>query len=138
MVMERACKFVKEDGTRCQARPLQDSELCFWHDPTTSADAAEARRLGGARRRREHAVVAAYDLGELGSLEDYEQVLRTAILDTMALENSVARNRTLGSLVSIGIVLVEKTELRDQLRSVERVLSPRLAQPEKKRTWWRR
>jgi hypothetical protein len=136
--MDRACKAVKTDGTRCQARPLQDSELCFWHDPSTEHEANEARRLGGSRRKRESAIVAAYDLGELGGLEDYEQVLRTAILDTMSLENSVSRNRTLGSLVAIGMSLVEKNEFAAKLKSVESVLGPRLAQPDKKRSWWRR
>src|SRR4051812_36857702 len=136
--MDRACKAVKKDGSRCEARPLQDSDLCFWHDPSTEHDAAEARRLGGVRRKRESTIVAAYDLGELGGLEDYEQVLRTAILDTLSLENSVARNRTLGSLVGIGAALVEKTELAAKLKAVESILGPRLEQPDKKRSWWRR
>jgi len=30
------------------ATPLQDKDLCFWHDPEHQQEAAEARRLGAS------------------------------------------------------------------------------------------
>ena len=57
MVVTRAnCSAVKDDGSACRAAPLRARQYCFWHDPEHQDDAAEARRLGGLRRRRESAV----------------------------------------------------------------------------------
>jgi hypothetical protein len=46
------------------ATPMQGG-LCFFHDPETQEAAAEARRLGGLRRRKESTIVGTYEVGEL-------------------------------------------------------------------------
>ena len=53
MVMKSACKGISKGGERCLARPLRDSDFCFWHDPDHVEEAEKARTLGGQRRRRE-------------------------------------------------------------------------------------
>ena len=40
-------------GERCRARPMHGSPFCFWQNPETQTEAAEARKLGGRRRHRE-------------------------------------------------------------------------------------
>ena len=47
------------DGRLCRAIPLRDRPYCFWHDPDSEEKAAEARRLGGLRRRRGKALAGA-------------------------------------------------------------------------------
>ena len=49
----------------CQAAPVKDGDHCFWHSPEYAEDVAEARRLGGLRRRREVAVSGAYEVNGL-------------------------------------------------------------------------
>ena len=51
---------------------------------------AEARRLGGLRRRREHAVAGAYELEGLDDVTQLRRVLTIATLDLLGLDTSAA------------------------------------------------
>ena len=62
MLIKRACGYAKADGQPCQMAPLRDRPYCFSHDPERAEEAAEARRLGGLRRRKEGTIAVAYDL----------------------------------------------------------------------------
>ncbi|MFQ6028098.1 MAG: hypothetical protein ACE5Q6_11450 [Dehalococcoidia bacterium] len=115
----RTCSFHKPDGQRCRAAPLIDQELCFMHSPEHAEEAAEARRLGGYRRRREAAVVGAFDLEGLDSLAVLQRVLEIALLDTLGLDNSLNRSRTLGYLVGIGSRLRQEGEVELRLAALE-------------------
>ena len=75
----------------CQAAPVKDGDHCFWHSPEYAEDVAEARRLGGLRRRREVAVSGAYEVNGLETVGDLRRLLVIASLDTLGLENSIAR-----------------------------------------------
>ena len=80
---------------------------------------AEARRLGGLRRRREVAVAGAYDFAGLGAVEDIRRLLEVAALDLLGLENSIARARTLAYLAMTAIKLLEAGELEERLNTLE-------------------
>ena len=56
-----ACKARKHNGEPCRAPPLQDGDFCFGHSPGARREAAEARKLGGQRRRRESTLAGAYE-----------------------------------------------------------------------------
>ena len=105
--MGRSCQHVKDNGEPCQAPPLRDQSYCFWHSPTTMDEAAEAQRLGGLRRRRERAVAGAYEFDGLESAESILRLLEIATLDTLSLENSVSRSRTLAYLVQTALRILE-------------------------------
>ena len=113
------CNHIKVDGGACKAPVLQDSTYCFWHDPDHAQEAAEARRLGGLRRKREHTVAGAYDVEGLDSIPKIRRVVEIATLDTLGLENSVARNRTLIASATAAARLVEVAELEDRLQALE-------------------
>ena len=143
MVASRRCTFHKQDGDQCRNAPMQDDERCFWHSSTHAEEAAEARRLGGLRRRREKAVAGAYDLEGLASVEQIRRVLEIGVLDCLGLENSIARSRTLAYLAQVAVKLLEVGELEQRVRAIESVLHPRLeeraAQEKDRRGWrWRR
>ncbi len=125
-VRGRACQAVKDDRSRCEAAPLTDGEYCFWHDPDHAEEVAEAGRLGGLRRRREKTVAAAYDLEGLGSIEQVRRLLEIAMLDTLGLENSVARSRTLAYLAQVALKALEVGEFQDRLQALEAAMGPRL------------
>jgi len=121
-VASRRCSFIKEGGEPCEATPLLDAPFCFWHDPEHAKEAEEARRLGGLRRRREKAVSGAYGFEGFESVGQIRRLIDIAAIDTLALENSVARSRTLAYLAQVGISLLEKGEMEERLRALEEMV----------------
>ena len=129
MVVSRTCNARRDDGQPCRAAPLRDGRLCLWHDPAHSDEVAEARRLGGMRRRRETAVAGAYDFDGLGTVDQIRRLVEVAVIDTLSLENSIARARTLAYLAQTATRLLEVGELEERLVRVEQILKPRAVKP---------
>ena len=96
------------------------------HDPAHAKEVAAARRIGGLRRRKETQIALAYDFESLESLEEIRRILEIAVFDTLNLENSLSRSRTLACLAQIASSLYEKCEVADRLRAIEAALGPRL------------
>lgn len=126
-VKERVCQALKEDGSRCEAPPLVDEDFCFWHSPKHSEEVAEAGRLGGLRRRREKTVAAAYDLEGLDTVSQVRRLLQIAVMDTLGLENSIARSRVLAYLAQVALKTLEAGALQERLAALEVAMGPRLA-----------
>src|SRR5688500_10992349 len=103
MLGRRRCAELRPDGVPCGMSPMRDNRFCFFHNPDTAEQAAEARRLGGMRRRREKALAGAYDFEGLGSVDSIRRILEIAALDVLGLENSIARARVLISAGLAGI-----------------------------------
>ena len=122
MVGNRRCRARNARGEPCGSPPLKDAEYCLMHSPDHREMAAEARRLGGLRRRREVAVSGAYDLNGLGTVEDVRRLVEIAVFDTLELENSNQRSRTLGSLAQVAIRLLEVGDLAHRVDALEAVL----------------
>lgn len=129
VVSRRTCLFTMPSGERCKAAPLREGRYCFVHDPDHAEEAAEARRLGGLRRRREKTLAIAYDFQGLESVEQLRRVLEVAILDTLSLDNGVARNRTLGTLTMAALKALETGELEDRVAALEATVQGREAPP---------
>jgi len=129
----RACKALREDGGRCQSPPLLDGDFCLMHSPEHAEEMAEARRLGGLRRRREKAVSGAYDFDGLADVTQVRRLLEIAASDTLSLENSVARSRTLAYLAQVALKALEVGELAERIDALERLVSPRLEKAGKRR-----
>lgn len=121
----RACSFVKENGEPCGAAPMRDGDYCFWHCPEHAADAAEASRLGGLRRRKERITTGVYDLEGFGSVEGIRRFLEIAALDTVALDNSVARSRTMAYIAQVGLKVLQVGELEKRVQALEDALQSR-------------
>ena len=119
MVVSRTCAFVMPSGQPCRAAPLREGQYCFVHDPDHAEEAAEARRLGGLRRKREKTVAIAYEFQGLQAAEQLQRVLEVAILDTLSLDNGVARNRTLGSLTMTALKALEVGDVEERLAALE-------------------
>lgn len=124
MAARQPCVSMNSAGEPCQAAPLHGGTMCFWHDPLTAADAAEARRLGGQRRRREQITAGAYDIESLETPDDIRRVIQIAIIDTLGLENSVPRSRALFWGSAVLLRLFEISELDERLQAMGVALSP--------------
>ena len=106
-------------GRACRATPLRDEPFCFWHAPETAEEAAEARRLGGLHRRKKKTVAAIYGVGGLRTIDDLQGLLETVAIETMALENSISRNRAVAGMVATGAKLIEVGDHEERLRALE-------------------
>jgi hypothetical protein len=73
--------------------------------------------------------MGAYDLEGLDGLAVLERVLEIALLDTLGLDNSLNRSRTLGYLVGIGTRLRQEGETEERLRALEAALRGQNALP---------
>lgn len=45
------CQFIKQDGTRCEANSVNDSEFCFSHNPESKEAKLAAVIKGGLNRK---------------------------------------------------------------------------------------
>lgn len=116
------CTHELPDGRLCRAWPLRDAPSCFWHAPDREEEAAEARRLGGLRRRREKTVSGADDFAGLGSIEAIRRILEIATIDALGLDNSIARARVLIAAVLAAMKLLETGELEERVVALEAVV----------------
>jgi hypothetical protein len=129
-VKHRGCTALKDNAQLCHAPKLQEGEYCLMHSPEHAEEMAEARRLGGLRRRREVAVSGAYEFAGLGNFTDIRRILEVAVLDTLGLENSIARARTLAYLAMTAIKLLETGELEERLAFLENASQGQKTLPE--------
>lgn len=119
MLSKRTCHAITAMGGPCRAAPLRDGRFCLLHSPEHAEEAAEARRLGGLRRRREATLAGAYEFEGLESVAQIRRLLEVAVIDTLALENSVARSRTLAHLAQVALKTLEVGEFEARLRALE-------------------
>src|SRR5665811_1543832 len=124
-MVARACSYQMPDGRPCRAIPLRDEPHCFWHSPETADELAEARRVGGLHRRKKRTVATIYGFGGLRSIEDHQALLETIAVETLGLENSIARNRALTAIVATGAKLIELGDLAARIAAIEATLGPR-------------
>ena len=120
----RACSYLMPDGRACRATPLREQPLCFWHTPEREEDATEARRMGGLHRRKKRTVATIYGFGGLRSIEDHQALLETVVIETMALENSLARNSAVTRMIATGAKLIELGDLASRIAAIEATLGP--------------
>ena len=74
-------------------------------------------------------MVGAYDLEGLDSLSVLQRVLEIALLDTLGMDNSLNRSRTLGYLVGMGTKLRQEGETEQRLSALEAAVHGRKARP---------
>lgn len=122
MLALRRCSELAANGRPCRAKPLRDVPFCFWHAPGNEEEVAEARRLGGLRRRREKTVSGAYDFTGLNSIEEIRRLLDIAAVDTLGLENGIARSRVLVQVALAAAKLLETGELEARVELLEAVV----------------
>ena len=81
--------------------------------------------LIGRRPRYLGASGALVGFGGLRSIEDSQALLETIAVETLALENSIARNRALTAIVTTGAKLIELGDLASRVAAIEAALGQR-------------
>lgn len=118
------CKSKNRRGQPCGAYPTNGSKFCFWHNAKHGKARAAARSRGGHAK---HARVLAVDTApvEIGDLADVVPLVTRAINDTLVLENSIARNRTLGYLAGVAVTALQQRDVDARLAALEAALRDR-------------
>ena len=124
MVARRMCAFVMADGQACRAGPQRDRPYCFSHDPERATEAAEARRLGGLRRRKEGTIAVAYDLPGLDSVAGIRRLLDVVVTDGIGLDNGIPRLRVLISTAVAAANLLKVGDLEERVAALEAAVGP--------------
>jgi hypothetical protein len=119
MLIKRRCAYAKADGEPCAMAPLHDRPYCFAHDPERAAEAAEARRLGGLRRRKEGTIAVAYDLPGLDTVAGIRRLLDIVVTDGVGMDNGIPRLRVLISTATAATNLLKVGELEERLAALE-------------------
>lgn len=106
-------------GVSCKAWPQAGRDFCFFHDPERAEDLSRAQQLGGMRRTREKTSAVVYDLQGFSSADDAQRILEIALMDTLTLDNSIARNRVLGYLSQVLLKSFEVRDVAERLAKLE-------------------
>jgi hypothetical protein len=113
------CTALRTDGHPCRATPLREEAYCFFHSPETAEEAADARRLGGLHRRKKKSVAAVYGFNGLRTIGDNLTLLETLVIETMALDNSIARNRAAAGMSATALKFIELGDLAERVAALE-------------------
>src|SRR4051812_12020178 len=122
MTNRKRCAGRNANSELCGAPPVQDSLYCYFHDPELAEARDNARQMGHARQKRDATLAQVYGFSTLATTEGKQQLLDIAAHDTLALDNSVPRNRALAGMVQTSIKVDEYTEVRQRLEAVEAIM----------------
>ena len=120
--MRRQCAFHLPSGEPCRAAPLKDGDFCLMHSPEHVQEVQEARRLGGLRRKREATLYGVYDFEGLETVSSIRRLIEVAVLDTLGMENSMSRSRTLAYLAQVALRTLEVGDLEKRLSVLEQAV----------------
>ena len=129
LVGPRGCTHIMPDERPCGATRRRAVPFCWVHDPDVSAEAAEARRLGGLRRRRERTLAVTYDLTGVSTPAELTRIVEIATHETLAERSSLARARTLLLAARTGLQVRIETVIEARLRTLEAAEAQRRAAP---------
>jgi hypothetical protein len=121
----RACKARRTNGEACGAPPLTEGAYCLWHDPEHADVVAEARKVGGGRKRKEATIAVAYSFEGLATVPQIRRLVEVAVIDALSLDNTIARARALAYLAQTASKLLEVGELEERLEKIELALAAR-------------
>jgi len=116
----RMCKSTTKAGAACRVRALSGSDLCWFHDPATSAARKEARSRGGRARHGRH--IGTTNTGEpvtISDLGDVVKLLERTINDALSLENSLSRANTIARLAGVLCSIYQASELEARIVALE-------------------
>jgi hypothetical protein len=92
------------------------------HSPEHAQEVQEARRLGGLRRKREATLSGVYDFEGLETVSGIRRLIEVAVLDTLGMENSMSRSRTLAYLAQVALRTLEVGDLEKRLAMLEQAV----------------
>ena len=123
------CIQRKKAGARCNARPMEHSEFCFFHDPARAKERARAQRAGGLRNRAV-ALPSSVPDAPLADLRDVVRLVADTINQVRRGEIDPRIANSVGFLAGILIKAWDRGEFEARLKALESAVKPRGSKPE--------
>ncbi|HMQ04880.1 MAG TPA: hypothetical protein PKD26_13250 [Pyrinomonadaceae bacterium] len=115
------CTGKNSKGERCKAY-AGSSGYCFMHDAARGRERALARRNGGLATKKPHYADASMIPADVRTMDGVFAVLNYALLETLVLDNSIARGRLFVSIAHGFIEALKVGELEKRLEALEMAL----------------
>ena len=120
------CHSTNRDGSPCNAYAVKGSDCCFHHDPHRAVERRRARSQGGrARHGRRIGPHHPDQPIALKTIKDVATLLQHTIGETLLLENSLHRARTVGYLAGHLIKALDIAALEERIARLEQILNSR-------------
>ncbi|GEM_PF-1074295 len=127
--MSKTCKFLKKDGTQCQADVQIGKDRCVFHDPLKIEEVRDGRRQGGIKRSRQVACLASRTLDRaLTTSAEISSFLADTANQVRRLQLDPGVGNTIGYLASVQLASLRQSKVEDHLSKLENCLGliPRL------------
>ena len=111
------CKFINENGERCQAFAIKGSDYCFFHDPVKLQERIEACKKGGKAGTRK---VLPESSVKIRSLTDIVRLLESTINDVRTGQIDVRIANSVAYLSGVLRQVMEQEFLERRLDLLER------------------
>jgi hypothetical protein len=89
------------------------------HDPANAEAAAEARKMGGLRKRREGTISGAYDWESARALDGVQRMIDIAVSDALSLDSVPTRCRLLLYAATVALRVIVVGDMETRLRALE-------------------
>lgn len=117
----RRCAHVNASGKPCGGYAIHESTFCFAHDPTRTAERAEARRRGGRAGRL--AFFPECDLA-IRSIDDVVRLVETPVNAVLTGHVDTRIANSIGVLANVALRAIQQGDLERRLEALESVLEP--------------
>lgn len=116
------CQALNRHNEPCNAAAGKDG-FCYFHSPARAVDRLKSTSAGG--KARHNRTLAPSEPVKAKTTADVLTILEQAIGDALALENSLARARTIGYLALATLKTIEVNEFDARLAALEIALKAR-------------
>jgi len=121
-IITKRCKAIKEDGKKCNAWAMEDSALCFTHNPDTEEERFLASQKGGQTPKKNFNTLSPIFLD---NPEDVVNLLADTINKVRAGELDIRVANCIGYLSGHLTKVFEVAQLSQRVELIEKVLSTR-------------
>lgn len=115
------CQQSKPDGTPCQAKPVNGSAYCFFHDPDKAEDRKQAQSHGG-RQNKAQALPGEVEDIPVQNPQDVVTLLSVTINQVRKGELDPKVSNAVGYLANILLKAMEHGDISDRLNQFELVI----------------
>jgi len=121
-MIDKKCKYVKKDKTRCKAFAMTGSEYCYFHNPSISEEQKKLTQTRGGANRSVMTITKPLPPMTLETPKDVVLLLTDTINRVRAGELDVRIANCIGVLTGHLIKALEVAQLNDKLEAIEQLL----------------
>lgn len=128
-LITKQCNFIKENGERCNAIQMKNSEFCYFHNPGTEAERKENIKKGGKRKIyivNSDAVISQRVKFPLTKPKDVTRFLSDLIENTVNGKIDVRISSSIAYLCSTLLKSMELTEVENRISDIESLINEKL------------